>query len=76
MVPQDQLVSVGRIAQGAPLDKTCECLRLCHGVVAHIRREAFQTAVFHLIDLVAVGGDNGIVPAGTATGIDNDPDVF
>ena len=75
VVPEDQLIPVGGIAQRAPLDKARKGIRIGHGGVAHVGREALEAAALHLIDLVSVGGNHRVVPPGAAAGIDDDADV-
>ena len=75
VVPENQLIAVSGKVLGAVLDKGGQGRRIRHGLGAHVALEALETAGLDLIDLVAVGCDDGVVPAGAAAGIDDDADI-
>ena len=76
MVPEDELVAVGRVILAAPLDKAGQRVGIGHGAAARVLHQALQAAVFDLIDLVILVADDIVVPLGAAAGIGQDADVI
>ena len=69
VIPEDQLIAVGREVLFAPFDKAGQSLRVGHRTVPVVGDKALDGAVLHLINLVGPGADDIVLPFCAAAGV-------
>ena len=72
VVPEDQLIAVGRKVLRTIGDEARERVRVGHGNAAGVGIQHLQVAADHLVDLVGARADHVVVPARAAAGVDDE----